>query len=265
MFTPLIKRLLPNKLIKNIQKKRLQRRTSKPVQLWGQFRYGGYRQAYTTVERYGVPEVHVAEFIADNVWPGDVCVDIGAHFGFYTLLMALYTEKNGYVYAFEPEDETRGILQKNIGINDIQHVKICDTVIGDKTGDVTWINSSNSQSHVAHDLTTLGISKSSISLDDWFKKRTAPNFLKIDVEGYELEVLSGAIRTLAHHKPKIIIEIHPSVIKQTGLYKIWHLLNDIGYEMHAWRLQIAHGHCISKYKLSSPELFLGGHIAAIPT
>lgn len=66
----------------------------------------------------GVWELHVTEAFRRRLAPGDVCIDIGAHIGYYTLLASKLVGPGGHVYAFEPSPGVYGRLEKNLVRND---------------------------------------------------------------------------------------------------------------------------------------------------
>jgi len=72
----------------------------------------------------------------------------------------------------------------------------------------------------------------SVKIDDLVEKLDLnPNFIKIDVEGSEYEVLQGAINTLKNHKALIMLEKHPTMIsKNITIDTINNLLNETGYQ-----------------------------------
>ena len=137
----LVKMLIPNSVKSWLRAWKLRKQLASPYAtpkaLRGHLR--GYK-AFVQQERYvlGPPETTVAEFLAENVWRGCTCVDVGAHFGYYTLLMTLYAGDSGRIYAFEPQDDARAILGKNLAINDLQQVQVVSQVVAEKTGRVPW-------------------------------------------------------------------------------------------------------------------------------
>jgi FkbM family methyltransferase len=235
--------------------------------LRGHFKTSGYRAFIE--ERYvlGPAETNVAEFLAENVWRGYTCIDIGAHFGYYTLLMALYVGDSGRVYAFEPQDNARDILERNLAINDLQkRVEALPLAVAEETGLVPWedrrflTTSRIGKSGDRHQLW-----KSSVSLDDFFAKRhISPQVIKVDVEGGEVGVLRGARQSLMEYKPKLIVEVHHSVIGDEGVGELWHLLDSLGYDIFGWRLHIRHGRWLCWFRLSDPQDYVGSHICALP-
>jgi FkbM family methyltransferase len=268
----LLKAFIPNRFKPRLRAWLFNRRWASarlsPKALKGHFEAVGYKAFIE--ERYvlGPAETDVAEFLAENVWRGYTCIDVGAHFGYYTLLMALYAGESGQVYAFEPQDGARGILERNLAINDLQRrVEALPLVVAEQTGLVPWEDRGF--------LTTARIGKadgkcqmwkSSTSLDDFFAVRHInPQMIKIDVEGGELGVLRGARQSLADYKPKLVVEVHHSVIGDEGVGELWHLLDSLGYDVFGWRLHIRHGRWLCWFQLSDPRDYVGSHVCALPS
>ena len=127
---------------------------------------------------------------------GEVFVDVGAYIGAYTLRAA----KNGcVVYSFEPNPNSFKILSMNVKDNGFNNVELFNVAVGDHEGEV----------YITLDLDTTKVSDRGykvkmITLDSLKLRRV--DWLKIDVEGFEKEVLMGAQSTL-DVTSKIIIEV----------------------------------------------------------
>lgn len=139
--------------------------------------------------------------------PGMRVVDVGANIGYYLLLFESVLGPEGSIDCFEPEPENFAELARTVRGNGFANVRLHPLAVGDQTGTVslhTGINGAVAAPGEGE--VTVPICR----LDDLV---TGPvDFLKIDVEGYEGHVLSGARRLLAEHKPKLFLEIHPGVL-----------------------------------------------------
>jgi len=159
-----------------------------------------------------------------NLKEGMVVFDIGANIGFYTKLFAEIVNKKGHVFAFEPSHEA---AKK---INDIQllfpNITLLENVVGEKNGTINFVIDKNDPSSVANKVfseksnnPTISklAKKEMVTLDSICEKYKVPNLIKIDVEGYELNVLKGATKTLLNKKLKhLFIEIHFSELQNMG-------------------------------------------------
>ena len=135
---------------------------------------------------------------------GDTVIDVGANIGFYTLFFRKLVGKNGKVIAFEPEPNNFIILKKNIEVNKFENVIFYNKAVGSVNKKIKMILSNDIGQHKVYnknydnslyDLESSHHSKPPklfkidvIMLDDYIKKA---NFVKLDVEGYEIEVLKG--------------------------------------------------------------------------
>lgn len=156
--------------------------------------------------------------IKNIIKPGDICVDIGAYIGNYTLFMANLVGPRGTVYAFEPNKETILSLNNNIALNGHENISLYDYAVGDFTGnnvfykvDKTLGATSNStlvkNEKIAGDLKEYVKEESVkvIQLDKFLENKKI-KLIKIDVEGFELNVLKGARELISKYRPVIIME-----------------------------------------------------------
>ena len=144
--------------------------------------------------------------------PGDICWDIGANIGFYTCLLASQVEKTGAVVAFEPAVRTYGYLHQNVSLNQFKNVTIVNKGLGDKTerrplyySEAALAEGTASlkyaEGRVASECVTLD------TIDNLIPELPIPDFIKIDVEGYQLEVLRGGEQCLKTHTPLLMVEL----------------------------------------------------------
>ena len=162
-------------------------------------------------------------------YKGLTAVDIGANIG-YTTLSLCKAFKN--VFAFEPDKRSRELLEKNIILNGFeQKIKIEEIGISDKTGNKTiYLNRKpnlTSFHNKSGEPSEIGV----VTIDSYFGGMKAPNFFKMDVEGAEVEVLGGAMKTLERaNNCKILIEVHPQFYKGDNFEKVLKKLVDIGFK-----------------------------------
>jgi FkbM family methyltransferase len=142
-------------------------------------------------------EPKVKEFLGSRFRPGEVFVDVGANVGAYSL-RAL--SRGMTVYSFEPNPENVKILKRNAEINHLA-VNALEFALGEKEGTVKM-----SQNGATSRIVEEGIEVSVRTLDSFNIPKV--DLLKVDVEGFELEVFRGAKETLARCRPVIMIEMH---------------------------------------------------------
>jgi FkbM family methyltransferase len=162
--------------------------------------------------RDGVREPYLTEAIQKEIKEGDVIVDIGANIGYYTLQVARLAGDNGKVYAIEPVPENVELLKKNIELNDYSNIEVFQLAVGDvnKTAYVYITDRRNTAAMIE---TQASIDKAPVeltTLDKFLENKPPPSLIRMDVEGYEAEIMKGMRGLLESNKPlKLIIEIHP--------------------------------------------------------
>lgn len=149
-------------------------------------------------------------FLLHFLRPSDLFIDIGANVGSYTILAS--SEINAKTIAIEPVPSMFENLIDNISINKMQEkVKALNIGLGSKYGKLHFTKSLDTVNHVVtendSDSDTIEVNVS--TLDSILLTEITPILLKIDVEGFETEVLNGAESTLANNDLKaIIIELN---------------------------------------------------------
>ena len=168
-------------------------------------------------------------FIRDNmIKQGDVILECGAHHGITTVVLSNWVGDKGKVIAFEPVPNNCDIIKKNIDLNGLTNVILERKAVGSETGQINITGNSNTMVLIYQK----GIEVEITCLDEY--EYLQPSMLKIDVEGFEAEVLKGAKKILSR-RPKIAIEIHTEALRQyydssideifglidVGAYKLW--------------------------------------------
>lgn len=184
---------------------------------------------------------------AHLVRPGDTVFDIGANIGAHTLPLAQLVGAEGSVVAFEPTDYAFKKLQKNMALNPSVERRI-NAVQALLVGDATQTKPSSVPSswslaapapgeiiHPVHKGTFNSVSgATAFPLDEWVAKNniTRLDFVKIDVDGFEVDVLEGATETLDRFRPRIIMEFSPYVFEERGrsFKELLSILRQNGYE-----------------------------------
>ena len=138
--------------------------------------------------------------------PGMTVLDCGANVGNHSLYFARIS-KAEKVYAFEAAEDTYNILKKNISLNKLDDVIIAKKVaLGEKDSraNIKFTRSKTNTGYNKVEESSDGVVEMR-PLDELVQEKV--DFIKIDVEGYELEVLKGAHRILKEQHPIIWIEI----------------------------------------------------------
>jgi FkbM family methyltransferase len=163
----------------------------------------------------GQSEIPVQRELARHVRPGDVVYDIGANVGFFSLIAGRLVGRAGCVYSFEPVAENAASTCENVRLNNLANVTLFDVAVGRSSGTAELLltdwdgGSSLSTSAVKPDEPISKRTVQVVALDDLVDREglRAPTFVKIDVEGVELDVLMGMSRTIASSKPILLYEL----------------------------------------------------------
>jgi FkbM family methyltransferase len=156
----------------------------------------------------GTFEAEKQKILLENIKEGFVFYDLGAHTGYYSLQASMLVGKNGMVYAFEPNPRNISYLKQHFAINKIENVSIVQAAVGDQEGMLPFkLGTTSFVGQVSKDgdffVKVLSLD-SSVAHGD-FKK---PDFIKIDVEGAELSVLTGARSVLEKYHPYLLLSLH---------------------------------------------------------
>ncbi|BCW88354.1 hypothetical protein sos41_14930 [Alphaproteobacteria bacterium SO-S41] len=144
-------------------------------------------------------------------------LDIGANIGLASLCIHdLYPES--YIYSFEPSRLTFSLLDKNVSHNGLKsQIFPQPMAAGSAEGQISFLDDQN---YLAGSGAGTGEGSYEVrvtTVDEFVKYHAMPalDFIKIDVEGYELSVLDGARDTLKRFRPAVFIECNPSLLDKT--------------------------------------------------
>ena len=141
--------------------------------------------------------------------PGDVVFDLGAHNGVYSVLFAKAAGPAGRVYSFEPFPVNAAIAQFNAVLNAC-NVEVFEVGLSNRSGKMV-VNASTE--NVVYDASQTSLTITLDKLDNF--AHLEPDFIKIDIEGAEIDALSCAKKVLAR-RPNIYLEVHTSFFKRFG-------------------------------------------------
>ncbi len=142
--------------------------------------------------------------------PGMTFVDAGANIGYYTLMASSIIGDAGHVYAFEPSPYAVGKLKETVRENDIGNVTITEAALGDAKGEAAIYLSKSRANHTPTMIENDGGRPHMIRvemLDEFLEKHSISrvDLLKIDVEGFEPNIIRGAQRALTAGKVAVIL------------------------------------------------------------
>ena len=163
----------------------------------------------------------------------DVVIDIGANIGYYVCLEALRVAE---VYAFEPVPSNYDLLKKNIDLNYFSNVHTFRYAVGDKCGTVGMVvpdkkNLANIPQDGSKHTSGENIQVDMYTLDYLCKKMDiSPDFVRMDVEGYEFFIIQGMKDTLCSMKigSWVFMEVHTHVLGDR-VKDIYAVLKEYGF------------------------------------
>ena len=173
---------------------------------------------------------------------GMMVLDVGAHHGFYTLLASLRVGPAGRVIAFEPSPRERKRLKRHIKMNNCKNVRIEPLAVGASHGQATLFlvegaeDYCNSLRPPVTQARTISIRVEVTSLDEYLSNEAIPkvNFIKLDVEGSELDALKGAVRLLATApRPVLMVEVYDIRTEPWG-YRAHEIVQFLSQATYEW-------------------------------
>lgn len=164
---------------------------------------------------FGDYERAETDLIRSHLSEGSVFVDIGANIGWFTLQAARWVGDFGSVFSFEPRPSTFEHLTKSIKINGLENIKVFNMGLSDEVGSATLMapegHSSPGSSYLGNGK---GIPVSLSTLDILLPQIDRLDVIKMDVEGWEPNVIKGAMRTIQKFHPIILSEISPWMLRE---------------------------------------------------
>lgn len=164
----------------------------------------------------GLHEFEDMAFLLHFLSNDDLFVDIGANVGSYTVLAS--SAIGARTMAFEPIPSTFDWLKRNVAVNGVtEHVRLYNMGVGSKKGCLLFTENQDTTNHVVvsnSNEESVGNIKVEVDTLDQFLGVDTPALIKIDVEGFETEVLSGAHRVLGLQSTcAVIMEINGSSVR----------------------------------------------------
>ena len=166
-------------------------------------------------------------FIRDHmIEPNDVVLECGGHHGCSAMLLSRWVGDGGKVVTFEPIKRNTEVIQNNIALNSIQNISVENKAVGAGAGTIL-VSRRSCASVITNKI--IGSQVEVINLDSFC--HLEPTLIKIDVEGFEVEVLRGAAQIL-RSLPKLAIEIHADTLQQYGssVRELFGLINMNAYD-----------------------------------
>jgi FkbM family methyltransferase len=179
-------------------------------------------------------EPHLLAQVERRLRPGDVAFDVGANIGIYTVLAAHLAGPSGAVYAFEPDPQNVRYLRGNVAANGLGNVQLFDAAVSCVEGESTLYQDTTTTrtSSLLPDAWSpdpaprIPLTVRTLVLDQFLPALDRLDFIKIDVEGHEYEVLLGAQALLARFRPTLLAEV-----TRANRPRVHELLGGLGYSL----------------------------------
>jgi FkbM family methyltransferase len=177
---------------------------------------------------------------ADCFGPGDWVIDIGANVGGTTGEMCRRVGVEGRVWALEPVSRNVNRLEELKSLNGLDQLTVFAVAASAEKGTATMsLPVGGFSGHWSFHQSALGTARVEVrttTVDDLIRSSVVEKrvrFIKIDVEGHELEVLAGAAKTLADHRPLICCEVNAPLLRERGSSTgaLLGAFRDVGFEL----------------------------------
>jgi FkbM family methyltransferase len=201
----------------------------------------------------GFHEKPTTELSKKEIHPGMVAIDIGANLGYYCLLESRLAGPNGKIYAIEPVPANFEALKRNIELNGYQNIETHCLAISDKSGKAEFLTTDASNWGTMVDLESDAIAGdmkerlkdigeqtievTTKTLDEFVEENNikAVNFMRMDIEGFEVNALRGMRKTLQNSPSplKLMIEVHNKFFDdiEKDLLPAFQELFDMGFKV----------------------------------
>ncbi|HTR12063.1 MAG TPA: FkbM family methyltransferase [Roseiarcus sp.] len=189
----------------------------------------------------GFWEMWLTQAMARIVKPGMVAIDIGANFGYYSLLMADLVGPTGMVVAVEPNPQATPKLRASLALNGFSNrTKVIEAAAGASSSGSARIYATLSEPKNAAVVgetfqadSTLGtVSTAPLWTADQIESDLGRiDFIKIDAEGAEVDIIAGLRPVLAKHKPTLVLEFNAARYKdpRTFLAEVRSFYSSLNY------------------------------------
>lgn len=180
----------------------------------------------------GRTERALLDWFQDHVQPGETWLDVGAHYGYTAFALARRVGPGGRVFTFEPVAATAGFMDRGRELNGLSQITVVPLGLG--SAETLEIRRLPLTRGMADSTLPPGGRQPVVTVPvarfDWvwpLLHRGDPTIhgVKIDVQGMELEVLSGMREALAAWRPRLVLELHAGVDRG----RLLSLLQDFGY------------------------------------
>lgn len=200
------------------------------------------------IRKDGIWDKYEFDFISKMVKPGDTCINVGSNVGYFVCLMSKLVGKSGKVYSIEANPHFKKFIQvnvRNVAIQD--NVEIIMSAAGNETGEIDlYINSGNAGDNRVYSpelvlnatpeekMIVKDIIQVPIDTVDNLVSTRKVDFVLIDCQGFDHNVIRGMKDIIKNSKPKIVVEFEPNFTTGLGegLEDILVEYQELGYRLY---------------------------------
>jgi FkbM family methyltransferase len=177
-----------------------------------------YRPLYAAYKTYA--DRAERALLRKILFQGAVVADIGANIGIYSNFFSRCVGPTGMVHSFEPSPDN--FTRLYAATRDVSNVRLNQAVVGERSCECTlYVSDKLNVDHRAYKAdgnSRRAVPTQMVALDDYFKSGQRVDFIKMDIQGYELHALRGAQRVLQENPEiKLLLEFWPAGLAQAGV------------------------------------------------
>ena len=190
---------------------------------------------------FGTREIDHKIMLEKVLRPGMTVLDIGANIGYYVLMELSLIGTNGKLVAVEPSPSNIQLLRRNLDLNGYHRISVIEGAISDSTGigklfisELSNLNTFHNTGSAIKYLSGESIEVNTYTVPEIVTKYGAPDLIRMDVEGHEVEVINGMVDSIKREEisPKIIFETHLSrYTKEHSMVSPLNALFKLGYHV----------------------------------
>jgi FkbM family methyltransferase len=204
----------------------------------------------SVIVKYRNWEPDVTCVVRNKLRSGDVFLDLGANVGYFSLLASSLVGPAGRVIAFEPNPQNQQLIYESKLLNNCANLTVYPYAVSNRS-EILRFTTVGSNGGVVTDRIAgqrYDLLVQSVVLDEFLPQHTRINFVKMDIEGHEPAALRGMEGLLRRHRPKLITEYHPLVMRANNVEPPEEFLK----QLHGWGYRI----CV---------ILPNGELAAMPS
>ncbi|PSB04098.1 FkbM family methyltransferase [Merismopedia glauca] len=207
-----------------------------------QIKFRSFGSLMSTQAYYvGEIEFHLVQYVVSQICPDFVMLDVGAHHGIYTLIVAYELKKRGWkgtIHCFEPDPQNFALLSHNVRENGLEDYAILhNQAVADTIGKQQFLSSNDNSGNFLIEGSEEYIDNGKIptqevdvtTLDTWHNQLSHVNLIKMDIQGGEPLALKGAANIIKQYKPNIVVEAVPG---WSSTPKTTQILEEYGYSIY---------------------------------